>query len=78
MVWEGHDLLDSDGLTFVLTIALRSFPGCVMPVSELGGTFIHAYGSKGGADVSHNGVCALYPRGKKPGPPSIIDARTST
>ncbi len=73
--WEGNELLDNYGLTFEYPgNRYAIFSKISYAVSDLGGTFIHAYGSKAGADVSYSGPVTFFGR-EKDSKPVIIDAQ---
>ena len=67
--WEGNELLDNYGLTFEYPgNRYAIFSKISYAVSDLGGTFCHAYAEKAGADVSYNDGVTFYWReqGKAP------------
>jgi predicted dehydrogenase len=67
--WEGNELLDNYGLTFEYPDnRFAIFSKISYAVSDLGGTFCHAYAEKAGADVSYNDGVTFYwrNRDKKP------------
>jgi len=73
--WEGNELLDNYGLTFEYPgNRFAIFSKISYAVSELGGTFCHAYAEKAGADVSYDDAVTFYWReeGKKP---TVINAK---
>ncbi len=73
--WEGNDLLDNYGLTFEYPDnRFAVFSKISYAVSELGGTFIHAYSEKAGADVSYDGPVTFYWR-QKGKQPTVIDTQ---
>jgi predicted dehydrogenase len=72
--WEGNELLDNYGLTFEYPDNRYAiFSKISYAVSDLSGTFCHAYAEKAGADVSYNNGVTFYwrERGKKP---TVIDS----
>jgi predicted dehydrogenase len=73
--WEGNELLDNYGLTFEYPgNRYAIFSKISYAVSELSGTFCHAYAEKAGADVSYNNGVTFYWR-KKGKQPTVIDAK---
>jgi predicted dehydrogenase len=72
--WEGNDLLDNYGLTFEYPDnRFAIFSKISYAVSQLSGTFIHAYAELAGADCSYNGGVTIYWR-RRGAEPTVIDA----
>jgi predicted dehydrogenase len=73
--WEGNELLDNYGLTFEYPgNRFAIFSKIAYAVSDLGGTFCHAYAEKAGADVSYENGVTFYWR-EKGKQPTVIDTK---
>jgi len=74
VVWDENELLDAYGLTFEYPGERYAvFSKISYAVPALTGTFIHAYGSKAGADCSYDGAVTIYWRGEGNPEPTVID-----
>jgi hypothetical protein len=72
--WEGNELLDNYSLSFEYPgNRFAMFSKISYAVSDLSGTFCHAYAEKAGADVSYNNGVTFYWRDKGK-QPTVIDA----
>jgi predicted dehydrogenase len=73
--WEGNELLDNYCLSFEYPgNRFAMFSKISYAVSDLSGTFCHAYAEKAGADVSYNNGVTFYWRDKGK-QPTVIDAK---
>jgi len=73
--WEGNELLDNYSLSFEYPgNRFAMFSKIAYAVSELGGTFCHAYAEKAGADVSYEDAVTFYWR-QKGKQPTVIDVK---
>jgi predicted dehydrogenase len=65
IIWSGNELLDNYAVTYEYPgNRYATFSKISYAVSGLGGTFIHAYGEKAGADMSYSGDVKFIWRGK--------------